>query len=131
MRGITNKDVEHEALTAKDNGREFPEIISPQKDQCNQSRFSCSRMSLTHKSRIALVFVTLLLILVICMAIMLSVFLSNTKNGANFNLENIEPSRHIKQHDSTMGPRKVNEDSKGNMLITITYIMEQLSFHGN
>ena len=113
MLGLTNRDVEHEALTAKERGSELPEISSRQMDKSNQSPFSCRRFSTIHKTRVSIVFLALLLMLVIFMAILLSVFLSNINNVANYESENVIRSGNSKQYNNNIVLSRPNGSTKG------------------
>jgi hypothetical protein len=116
MRGLACKDVEHEALTAKEHGSELPELFSRQMDESHQSPFSCRCFSTMHKMRASIVFVLILLILVIFMAIALSIFLSNINNGSGFESEKVTRSGVIKQYADNIALNGANGDIKGIVL---------------
>ena len=116
MRVLTNRDVEHEALTAKEHGSELPGISSRQMDISNQSPFSCRHFTTMHKTRVSIGLLALLLIVVIFIAILLSVFLSNINNEADIDSENAIRSGNIKQHDNNIFLSRANGGAKGIVL---------------
>ena len=131
MRVLKDKDVEHEALTAKDTGSEINVNNSRRMDDMNQAPYPGKCLPRFKKKIVSILFTTFLCLIILLIVTVLSVVLYNVKNNNDLNKNNNKNSRQNERKSNNYISRIPHGDAENSNVSADNYHFPNTNATGN